>query len=229
MGIDDDHLTYLDAGRIAERRAASRRSRCTRAPPPRPTRARPTGRRSRGSRSTSPTVPVLGNGDIWEADDALRMMRETGCDGVVVGRGCLGRPWLFRSLDRAFAGVPGRAAARRCGEVAAVMRRHAGLMVGVARRGQGRPRVPQARVLVSQGLRRRRGDPPAARPRVEPGRARRPARRPRPRRRTSRTHAARRAARPARAAAAGGAARGLAGRPAHRAAHAAAELAISGG
>ena len=55
---------------------------------------------------------MLGNGDVWEAADALRMMRETGCDGVVVGRGCLGRPWLFRSLDRAFAGLPDEVAAR---------------------------------------------------------------------------------------------------------------------
>jgi nifR3 family TIM-barrel protein len=49
-------------------------------------------------------VPVLGNGDVFEAWDALRMMRETGCDGVVVGRGCLGRPWLFRELAEVFAG-----------------------------------------------------------------------------------------------------------------------------
>jgi nifR3 family TIM-barrel protein len=49
-------------------------------------------------------VAVLGNGDIWEASDALQMMHETGCDGVVVGRGCLGRPWLFRDLDLAFTG-----------------------------------------------------------------------------------------------------------------------------
>src|SRR5690606_28381668 len=40
----------------------------------------------------------------WEAEDALRMMRRTGCDGVVVGRGCLGRPWLFRDLADVFAG-----------------------------------------------------------------------------------------------------------------------------
>src|SRR6185436_7036176 len=49
-------------------------------------------------------IPVLGNGDIWEAEDALRMMRQTGCDGVVVGRGCLGRPWLFRDLADVFDG-----------------------------------------------------------------------------------------------------------------------------
>lgn len=52
------------------------------------------------------TVPVLGNGDIWDADDAVRMMTETGCDGVVIGRGCLGRPWLFRDLAARFAGRP---------------------------------------------------------------------------------------------------------------------------
>src|SRR5258706_244442 len=49
-------------------------------------------------------IPVLGNGDIWEAEDALRMMRTTGCDGVIVGRGCLGRPWLFRDLADVFEG-----------------------------------------------------------------------------------------------------------------------------
>src|SRR3546814_16605086 len=49
---------------------------------------------------------VLGNGDIWEASDALDMIEQTGCDGVVVGRGCLGRPWLFRDLADAFAGRP---------------------------------------------------------------------------------------------------------------------------
>ena len=50
---------------------------------------------------------MLGNGDIWCAEDAVRMMRETGCDGVVVGRGCLGRPWLFGDLVAAFDGRPG--------------------------------------------------------------------------------------------------------------------------
>jgi nifR3 family TIM-barrel protein len=72
-------------------------------------------------------VPVLGNGDIWEGDDAVRMMRETGCAGVVVGRGCLGRPWLFADLAAAINGAPGRIRPT-LGEVAAMMRRHAQLL-----------------------------------------------------------------------------------------------------
>jgi nifR3 family TIM-barrel protein len=72
-------------------------------------------------------IPVLGNGDIWEADDALRMVRETGCAGVVVGRGCLGRPWLFGDLAAAFAGRPDRARPV-LREVAVAMRRHAELL-----------------------------------------------------------------------------------------------------
>lgn len=72
-------------------------------------------------------VPVLGNGDIWVAADAREMVRQTGCDGVVVGRGCLGRPWLFRDLADAFAG---RAVAPSpaLGFVRDAMRAHAGLL-----------------------------------------------------------------------------------------------------
>src|SRR5262249_8342098 len=72
-------------------------------------------------------VPVLGNGDIWEATDALRMVRETGAAGVVVGRGCLGRPWLFADLAAAFAGRSERGLPD-LGTVAATMRRHAQLL-----------------------------------------------------------------------------------------------------
>ncbi|MCU1657954.1 MAG: tRNA dihydrouridine synthase DusB [Pseudonocardiales bacterium] len=72
-------------------------------------------------------IPVLGNGDIWEADDALRMIRETGCAGVVVGRGCLGRPWLFADLAAAFDGRPERAMPGLVA-VARTMRRHAELL-----------------------------------------------------------------------------------------------------
>jgi nifR3 family TIM-barrel protein len=126
-GIDDDHLTYLEAGRIAEDEGVAAVA----------LHGRTAAQAYSGQadweavarlKEHVTSVPVLGNGDVWEADDAVRMMRETGCDGVVVGRGCLGRPWLFRSLDRAFAGQPDDPAPT-LGEVAAVMRRHAGLMV----------------------------------------------------------------------------------------------------
>ena len=69
-------------------------------------------------------MPVLGNGDIWSAEDALRMVAETGCDGVVVGRGCLGRPWLFTDLAAAFAGTPTRVTPS-LGEVSDTLRTHA--------------------------------------------------------------------------------------------------------
>ena len=69
-------------------------------------------------------IPVLGNGDIWECWDALRMMRATGCAGVIVGRGCLGRPWLFRELAQVFdGGEPDPPP--RLGEIARVMQDHA--------------------------------------------------------------------------------------------------------
>jgi nifR3 family TIM-barrel protein len=72
-------------------------------------------------------IPVLGNGDIWEADDAVRMVEHTGCAGVVVGRGCLGRPWLFADLAAAFDGRSERVLPRLT-EVAGVMHRHAELL-----------------------------------------------------------------------------------------------------
>jgi tRNA-dihydrouridine synthase len=72
-------------------------------------------------------IPVLGNGDIWEAADAVRMVEQTGAAGVVVGRGCLGRPWLFRDLAAAFAGQP-VATLQVLGEVGVMMRRHAELL-----------------------------------------------------------------------------------------------------
>jgi nifR3 family TIM-barrel protein len=74
------------------------------------------------------SIPVLGNGDIWEASDAVRMMAETGCDGVVIGRGCLGRPWLFGDLVEALAGRP-VPPSRVLGDVCRVMVDHAELLV----------------------------------------------------------------------------------------------------
>ena len=75
-----------------------------------------------------PEIPVLGNGDIWEAADAVAMMRQTGCDGVVIGRGCLGRPWLFRDLVDAMQGRPVQPSPA-LGEACDVMYRHAALLV----------------------------------------------------------------------------------------------------
>ncbi|KAK1179094.1 tRNA dihydrouridine synthase DusB [Streptomyces sp. NBS 14/10] len=125
-GIDDDHITYLDAGRIAVEEGVTAIALHGR------TAAQHYGGTADWDaiarlKEAVPEVPVLGNGDIWSADDAVRMMRETGCDGVVVGRGCLGRPWLFGDLVAAFegGGAPARPTLK---EVAAVMRRHAELL-----------------------------------------------------------------------------------------------------
>lgn len=74
-----------------------------------------------------PEIPVLGNGDIWEAADAVAMLRHTGCDGVVIGRGCLGRPWLFRDLVEALNGRP-VPTSPSLGEACVVMARHAHLL-----------------------------------------------------------------------------------------------------
>ncbi len=125
MGIDEDHLTYLEAGRTAQDEGVAAVA----------LHARTAAQHYSGHAVWSAVarlkqaldVPVLGNGDIFSSGDALRMVRETGCDGVVVGRGCLGRPWLFRSLDRAFAGLPDDPAPS-LGDVAEVLRRHAVLL-----------------------------------------------------------------------------------------------------
>lgn len=103
VGIDDDAITFLDAGRIAEDegcRAVALHARTAN----QLYSGTADWRRIAELKEAVTSIPVLGNGDIWEADDALRMLRETGADGVVVGRGCLGRPWIFRDLADVFAG-----------------------------------------------------------------------------------------------------------------------------
>ncbi len=102
MGINADHLTYLTAGHVAEEEGCMAVG----------LHARTAAQlyhghadwRAIAALKHALSIPVLGNGDIWEAEDALRMMRQTGCDGVIVGRGCLGRPWLFRDLADVFNG-----------------------------------------------------------------------------------------------------------------------------
>jgi len=126
-GVDDAHLTYLEAGRRAQDEGAAAVALHART-----AEQFYSGRADWAAittlKQTLTSVPVLGNGDIWTADDALRMMAETGCDGVVVGRGCLGRPWLFRDLAHAFAGRP-TAPPPAIGEVVEVMKRHARALV----------------------------------------------------------------------------------------------------
>jgi nifR3 family TIM-barrel protein len=126
-GIDGDHLTYLEAGRAAEGAGVASVA----------LHARTAAEFYSGHadwsaietlKQTLTSVPVLGNGDIWSAADALRMVDETGCDGVVVGRGCLGRPWLFGDLAAAFRGEELKAEPT-LGEVARAFRRHAELLV----------------------------------------------------------------------------------------------------
>ncbi|QIX27328.1 tRNA dihydrouridine synthase DusB [Nocardioides sp. JQ2195] len=124
-GIDDDHLTYLDAGRIAQESGIA-----AIALHGRTVQQAYSGQadwESIAALVDHVDIPVLGNGDIWEAADALRMVEETGVAGVVVGRGCLGRPWLFRDLAAAFRGEE-VATLPTLGEVAAMMRRHAELL-----------------------------------------------------------------------------------------------------
>ena len=102
-GIDERYLTYLEAGRIGEAEGCAAVA----------LHARTAAQLYDGEadwdaiaalKQAVASIPVLGNGDVWEAEDALRMMRTTRCDGVIVGRGCLGRPWLFRDLADVFAG-----------------------------------------------------------------------------------------------------------------------------
>ena len=124
-GIDDDHLTFLDAGRIAQESGAAAIA----------LHGRTAIQGYSGVADWDSItelvehvdIPVLGNGDIWEAADAIAMVEQTGVAGVVVGRGCLGRPWLFRDLAAAFAGEQVQELPT-LGEVRAVMRRHAELL-----------------------------------------------------------------------------------------------------
>jgi nifR3 family TIM-barrel protein len=126
IGIDDRHHTHLDAGRIAADEGAAAVA----------LHARTAAQRYSGTadweqiaalKEHVTSIPVLGNGDIFDADDALAMMAKTGCDGVVIGRGCLGRPWLFAELSAAFTGAPAPVPPT-LGEVGDIIRRHGELL-----------------------------------------------------------------------------------------------------
>jgi nifR3 family TIM-barrel protein len=132
-GIDAEHLTYLEAAKAAQGAGVASIA----------LHARTAAEFYSGTadwsaiarlKETITDTPILGNGDIWSAEDALRMVAETGADGVVVGRGCLGRPWLFGDLAAAFNGDPSRASGTGpiqpgLGFVARAFKRHAELLV----------------------------------------------------------------------------------------------------
>ena len=127
IGIDQDHITYLDAGRIASQAGVTWVALHGR------TAAQYYGGKADWNAIARlvehiPNTPVLGNGDIWCAQDAQRMLDQTGARGVVIGRGCLGRPWLFGQIRASFAGevVP---AEPNSGVILDLMRRHAQLLV----------------------------------------------------------------------------------------------------
>jgi nifR3 family TIM-barrel protein len=125
LGVDQDLLTYLDAGRVAQDQGAAAIALHAR------TAAQLYSGRADwtaiASLKDAVDVPVLGNGDVWTATDAVAMLRRTGADGVVIGRGCLGRPWLFGDLADAFAGRP-PAPAPTLGQVGSVLVEHAHLL-----------------------------------------------------------------------------------------------------
>jgi nifR3 family TIM-barrel protein len=133
-GIDEQNLTYLDAGRIAQDAGCAAIALHGRTAAQHYSGAADWGSIARLKGHVE--IPVLGNGDIWEAADALRLIERTGADGVVVGRGCLGRPWLFRDLVAAFAGLPAPALPSS-GEVAAMIRRHAELLADLLGEDRG--------------------------------------------------------------------------------------------
>lgn len=126
-GIDDDHLTYVESGLIAEDEGVAAVA----------LHARTARQLYSGEadwqaiarlKESVTSIPVLGNGDVWTAEDAVLMMESTGCDGVVVGRGCLGRPWLFGDLADIFDGRAPRPSPD-LGQVGEIMIRHARLLV----------------------------------------------------------------------------------------------------
>jgi tRNA-dihydrouridine synthase len=136
-GIDSDHLTYLEAAKAAEGAGVAAIALHARTAADFYSGQADWSAIARLKEAVS-SVPVLGNGDIWSGEDALRMVDETGCDGVVVGRGCLGRPWLFGDLAAAFRARAGEIsedeaarlrAAPSLGDAVKTLRRHAELLV----------------------------------------------------------------------------------------------------
>jgi nifR3 family TIM-barrel protein len=134
LGLDDRTVTYRETGRIAAGEGAAAVALHARSAAQLYSGTADWGAVARLKEAVT-SIPVLGNGDVWNAGDARRLMDQTGCDGVVIGRGCLGRPWLFRDLADAFEGRD-PAPPPPLGPVADTLAEHVGLLA--ARLGAGR-------------------------------------------------------------------------------------------
>ncbi len=126
LGIDEEHLTWKETGRIAQEEGMDAVA----------LHGRTAAQLYDGEANWEPIaelsalleIPVLGNGDLFDAHDSIFRMRQTGCAGVVIGRGCLGRPWLFRELQDLFRGHP-PSPPPSFGEIKAILRRHGELLI----------------------------------------------------------------------------------------------------
>lgn len=126
VGIDENHETFIQAGHIAQEEGCAAVTLHAR------TTAEYYGGHSDWTRIgelvEALDIPVFGNGDIWGAEDALAMFKETGCAGVAIGRGCQGRPWLFADIRNACEGSDNRVNPTLT-EVGSVILRHLKLLV----------------------------------------------------------------------------------------------------
>lgn len=133
VGIDEDHITAFDAARTAQSLGVSAIG----------LHARTHTQYYSGAANwqwitrlkEEVAIPVFGNGDVFGAEDALVMMEETGCDGVIVGRGCQGRPWLFEEINAALWGLDAPAAPD-LGEIADTLLQHASYAVTAGNEGR---------------------------------------------------------------------------------------------
>lgn len=101
-GWDQDSINFLEVGRLAQEAGVDAITLHPR------TRAQGFAGHANwqhiGELKAALKIPVFGSGDIFEAEDAVRMLQETGCDGVMIGRGGYGNPWLIRNILRLMQG-----------------------------------------------------------------------------------------------------------------------------
>lgn len=148
-GLDEGLLTHLDSGRVAEEEGAAAIG----------LHARTAAQLYSGEADWNAvgelvahvSIPVLGNGDVWECFDALTLMRTTGCAGVIVGRGCLGRPWLFAELAAVFEGRE-PPPPPTFGEIRAIMDEHARLLIDFFGEVQGMRQMRKWCAWYTQGF-----------------------------------------------------------------------------